>query len=98
MIRSWALKEVKDGADDLRKVIALETGNWEDIYVFLKLGERKIIHDRNTNETKIHVELNLDGSGQSDIHTGLGFLIICWTRFAGMERWTLRSKQLEISI
>jgi imidazoleglycerol-phosphate dehydratase / histidinol-phosphatase len=67
------LKEVKDGADDLRKVIALETGSWEDIYVFLKLGERKIIHDRNTNETKIHIELNLDGSGQSDIHTGLGF-------------------------
>ena len=29
--------------------------------------------DRNTNETKIHIELNIDGSGKTDIHTGLGF-------------------------
>lgn len=28
---------------------------------------------RNTNETKIHMTLNLDGSGKSDIHTGIGF-------------------------
>lgn len=30
--------------------------------------------ERNTNETKISVKLNLDGSGQADIHTGIGFL------------------------
>lgn len=28
---------------------------------------------RNTNETKISLELNLDGSGKSDIRTGVGF-------------------------
>ena len=28
---------------------------------------------RNTNETKIHMTLNLDGSGTGDIHTGIGF-------------------------
>lgn len=28
---------------------------------------------RNTNETKISVQLNLDGKGRSDCHTGLGF-------------------------
>lgn len=28
---------------------------------------------RNTKETKVYVRLNLDGSGSSDIHTGVGF-------------------------
>lgn len=30
--------------------------------------------ERNTNETKIQVELNLDGSGQAEIKTGVGFM------------------------
>lgn len=30
--------------------------------------------DRDTNETKIKVELNLDGTGQADIKTGVGFM------------------------
>ena len=30
--------------------------------------------ERNTNETRIKIELNLDGSGQHDISTGVGFL------------------------
>jgi len=30
--------------------------------------------DRNTNETKISVSVNLDGTGQCDITTGVGFL------------------------
>src|SRR5262249_8916148 len=40
---------------------------------FLKLGLRKVIHVRNTNETQIHIELNLDGNGGASISTGLGF-------------------------
>lgn len=28
---------------------------------------------RNTNETKIHMTLNLDGCGKGEIHTGIGF-------------------------
>ena len=54
-------------------IIELETTDWKEIYCFLKLGMRKVIHDRNTNETKIHIELNMDGNGKADIHTGLGF-------------------------
>jgi imidazoleglycerol-phosphate dehydratase/histidinol-phosphatase len=57
----------------LRPVIALETDNWQEIYTFLKLGMRVVHHERNTNETKINITLNLDGSGRADIHTGLGF-------------------------
>lgn len=59
--------------EELRSVIALETDSWQEIYAFLKLGMRVVHHERNTNETKISIALNLDGSGRSDIHTGLGF-------------------------
>lgn len=66
--------EISDQVADLRKeTIALETTDWSKIYSFLKLGLRQVVHDRNTNETKIHVELNLDGTGKADIQTGLGF-------------------------
>ena len=34
---------------------------------------RKASLSRDTNETKIAVAINLDGSGQSDIQTGIGF-------------------------
>jgi imidazoleglycerol-phosphate dehydratase/histidinol-phosphatase len=65
--------EVKDSANDLRIAVALETKNWKDIYDFLKLGERIVLHTRSTNETQITVELNLDGNGKADIKTGLHF-------------------------
>jgi len=58
---------------ELRSTIVLETDNWNEIYTFLKLGLRKVTHERHTNETKILVELNLDGSGKANINTGLGF-------------------------
>jgi imidazoleglycerol-phosphate dehydratase/histidinol-phosphatase len=57
----------------LRPFIAYEANNWDQIYQFLKLGLRTVVHDRNTKETKIHIELNLDGKGDATIHTGLGF-------------------------
>lgn len=65
--------EINDARAELEKVIALETTAWKDIYEFLKLGLRKIHHERNTNETKISIDLNIDGSGKSEISTGLGF-------------------------
>ena len=57
----------------LRPTIALETNDWNEIYTFLKLGLRSVVHERNTNETKIKIELNLDGNGRANINTGLGF-------------------------
>ena len=53
--------------------IALETTNWKSIYEYLRLGQRIIQHERNTNETKIHLLLNLDGKGNGVIDTGLNF-------------------------
>lgn len=34
--------------------------------------------ERNTMETQIKVQLDLDGTGTYDIQTGCGFLTICW--------------------
>jgi imidazoleglycerol-phosphate dehydratase/histidinol-phosphatase len=65
--------EVKDSPTALEEVVALETTNWKDIYEFLKLGERVVLHNRSTNETSISIELNLDGTGKGNIKTGLGF-------------------------
>lgn len=65
--------EIKDKADELRPVIALETTLWSAIYEYLKLGLRRVVHERNTNETQIKIELNVDGSGKAAIFTGLGF-------------------------
>ena len=66
-------KEIKDTISDLEKVVALETIHWSEIYSFLKSGLRHVIHERNTRETKIRIELNADGNGKADIHTGLAF-------------------------
>jgi imidazoleglycerol-phosphate dehydratase/histidinol-phosphatase len=56
-----------------QNVVALETRQWKDIYSFLKLGLRQVQHARNTNETKIAVSLNVDGTGKANVYTGLGF-------------------------
>ncbi len=56
-----------------KDTIVLETSSWGDVYSFLKLGLRKVHHERNTNETQISIDLNMDGSGKAAIDTGLGF-------------------------
>ncbi len=65
--------EIQDSRKALDTVIALETQHWQAIYEYLKSGLREVIHERTTNETKIKIRLNIDGSGKADIHTGLGF-------------------------
>ena len=65
--------EISDKAQQLKPVVVLETKEWKDVYVFLKTGLRQVVHERNTNETQIKIELNIDGSGRSNIITGLGF-------------------------
>ena len=52
---------------------ALTTSNWKNIYEFLKLANRSASVRRTTKETDITIELNLDGTGQSKMETGLGF-------------------------
>lgn len=66
-------KEISDKVMELRSVIVLESNSWKEVYQFLKSGLREVKHERNTNETKISIELNIDGSGKAEIQTGLGF-------------------------
>ena len=65
--------EITTEREELEKYIALETTDWQKIYEFLKLKERTASISRKTNETDIEIELNLDGTGKSDIKTGLAF-------------------------
>lgn len=65
--------EIADKIAALKDTVVLDTTEWSKIYAFLKAGPRSVLHERNTNETKIKIELNLDGSGISSINTGLGF-------------------------
>jgi imidazoleglycerol-phosphate dehydratase/histidinol-phosphatase len=59
--------------NELQDYISLETNDWEAIYRFLKTSERIGSIERNTNETKIKIDLNLDGTGKSTIDTGIAF-------------------------
>jgi imidazoleglycerol-phosphate dehydratase / histidinol-phosphatase len=65
--------EIQDKVAALKDTIVLDTMDWQKIYAFLKGGERKVIHERNTNETKITAIINLDGSGKAANDTGIGF-------------------------
>jgi imidazoleglycerol-phosphate dehydratase/histidinol-phosphatase len=52
----------------------LSTDNWDEIYWFLKKqNSRTASIRRTTKETDIEIFLNLDGTGKTEIHTGLGF-------------------------
>jgi len=62
-----------DETELITRFVALETADWQKIYEFLKLGQRKVEHVRNTNETQISISLHLDSVGKSAINTGIHF-------------------------
>ena len=83
--------EITVKRDALDQFIALESNDWEEIYKFLKAKERTGSIERNTNETKIKIDLNLDGTGQSNIETGIAF-------FDHMLDQIARHGQLDLNI
>jgi imidazoleglycerol-phosphate dehydratase/histidinol-phosphatase len=65
--------EITVKREALDQFIAIESNDWEAIYTFLKADARTGSIERNTNETKIKIDLNLDGIGNSNIDTGIAF-------------------------
>jgi len=59
--------------EDLSDTVGLTTTKWSVIYKMLKSLPRQTTLSRSTSETSILVDLDLDGSGLSDISTGLNF-------------------------
>ncbi len=83
--------EITVKCDDLDTYIALETNDWSKIYGFLKADDRSGGIIRNTNETKIAIQINLDGTGKSKIETGIAF-------FDHMLDQIARHGQLDLTI
>lgn len=52
---------------------AIVVKSWKEIYEYLKLYRRVVKHRRTTRETDVLVEINIDGSGKSEISTGIAF-------------------------
>jgi imidazoleglycerol-phosphate dehydratase/histidinol-phosphatase len=48
-------------------------GTWDEIYRLVAMGVRSAVVERKTAETSIRVELHIDGTGNHEIATGLGF-------------------------
>ena len=65
--------EITVKREELDNYISLETSDWQRIYEFLKLEDRVAEINRKTNETNIFVKVNLDGTGKSEIDTGIAF-------------------------
>jgi len=78
---------------------SLCTDQWSDIYKFLKLPPRRSEINRTTKETNIQIKINLDGSGKTDIQTGLGFfdhMLDQIGRHSGMDLFVKVSGDLQV--
>ncbi len=70
---------------------ALITTSWKEIYEFLKEKNRIAEITRRTSETDIYIKINLNGSGQKNIQTGLPF-------FDHMLEQLVRHGQIDLDI
>ncbi len=67
------LDQRETGTEDWAGSVALRANTWAEIRDYLVGLPRKVTYERDTHETKIKLSLDLDGSGQSQISTGLSF-------------------------
>ena len=69
-IQAASAKLAEEGLSDDCVLVAR---SWDEITAFLFAGSRRAEVRRTTRETDIHIAIDLDGSGRTDISTGLGF-------------------------
>ncbi len=67
------LKKPHFPLDDIYREDVFTVDGWADIYDHLRLPARRVSHRRTTKETDIVVGLCLDGTGRSEIATGISF-------------------------
>jgi imidazoleglycerol-phosphate dehydratase / histidinol-phosphatase len=72
LARNLGCKAIFIGNENVPEA-AFMTTSWNEIYKYLKRIPRTAKVNRKTSETDITVWLNLDGSGNSTIKTGIGF-------------------------
>lgn len=73
LMRPYEEMEESLKAQNLEAFCALISPDWDAVADFLLATPRVAEVVRKTSETDIYVKLNIDGSGKSDIETGLGF-------------------------
>ena len=91
--------EISNKESDLANTIAIKTTSWKNIWEFLRKIDRTAVVDRNTKETQIHIEVDLDGSGKTSISTGLPFfdhMLDQIGRHSGMDLTILTKGDLHI--
>ncbi len=91
--------EITSKENDLASTIAIKTTSWKEIWEFLRKADRTAVVERNTKETKIKIEVDLDGSGKTSISTGLPFfdhMLDQIGRHSGMDLTVLTKGDLEI--
>ena len=94
---SLGAEEVTD--QDLEKSIVLKTKAWKHIYRRFLMKDRAVSFQRNTKETQIDIEVNLDGEGESNILTGLAFfdhMLDQLSRHGGIDLFLKTNGDLEI--
>ena len=72
LARAIGCKAIRLGAD-VQTAADFKTQNVLDACRYILRKDRSVLLERNTNETKISIEVSLDGSGEYEISTGLGF-------------------------
>ena len=66
-------KEELNNKPEFESVCNLVTTNWDAISNYLFAKERRATVRRKTKETDINIQLNLDGTGETSVMTGLHF-------------------------
>ena len=79
LAHSWVIGDRESDAQLARNmgcgalILGRDGMTWDKIAEILFAGERTAEVERNTKETQIKVQINLDGSGKTNISTGIGF-------------------------